>query len=93
MRFSQNHPGYGARRGLFSRNAPTTGTAACINFLALGAMRSRRRKQAVAGALAEERPDLQLTVAGFGDSNPAEDEDEKDPSTFTANRRVEIRYG
>ncbi|WP_191089722.1 OmpA family protein [Nesterenkonia ebinurensis] len=53
---------------------------------------SENRAQAVADALEEKRPDLQLTVAGFGDSEPAVDEDEDDPSTFAANRRVEIRY-
>lgn len=39
------------------------------------------------------RPDLELTVEGFGDSDPAVTEDEDDPDTFAANRRVEIRYG
>ncbi|WP_120005798.1 OmpA family protein [Nesterenkonia muleiensis] len=54
---------------------------------------SENRAQAVADALADERPDLNLTVEGFGDSDPAVDEDEDDPSTFAANRRVEIRHG
>ncbi|WP_022873654.1 OmpA/MotB family protein [Nesterenkonia alba] len=53
---------------------------------------SENRAQAVADALQEERPDLQLNVEGFGDSQPAVTEDEEDPSTFAANRRVEIRF-
>lgn len=52
---------------------------------------SENRAQAVAEALAEKRPDLQLTVEGFGDSEPAVAEDDDDPATFAANRRVEIR--
>lgn len=54
---------------------------------------SENRAQAVADALEEERPDLALTVEGFGDSDPAVREDAEDPDTFAANRRVEIRYG
>ncbi|WP_258933650.1 OmpA family protein [Nesterenkonia pannonica] len=54
---------------------------------------SENRAQAVADALEEERPDLQLTVEGFGDDDPVEAEDPDDPSTYAANRRVEIRYG
>lgn len=54
---------------------------------------SERRAQAVADVLAEERSDLELDVAGFGAEEPAVAEDEQDPSTFAANRRVEIRYG
>lgn len=54
---------------------------------------SENRAQAVADALAESRPDLILEVEGFGDSDPAVAEDPEDPSTFAANRRVEIRYG
>lgn len=54
---------------------------------------SERRAQAVADVLAEERSDLEFDVAGFGAKEPAVQEDEEDPSTFAANRRVEIRYG
>lgn len=54
---------------------------------------SERRAEAVAEVLEEERPDLELEVGGFGDSDPAVTEDPDDPSTFAANRRVEIRYG
>ncbi|WP_147108500.1 OmpA family protein [Nesterenkonia populi] len=54
---------------------------------------SENRAQAVADVLEDERPDLTLNVEGFGDSQPAEAEDPEDPSTFAANRRVEIRHG
>ena len=54
---------------------------------------SENRAQAVADGLADQRSDLSLDVEGFGDSRPAVTEDEEDPSTFAANRRVEIRYG
>lgn len=53
---------------------------------------SESRAEAVADVLSDERSDLGLDVEGFGDSQPAVDEDEEDPSTFAANRRVEIRY-
>lgn len=53
---------------------------------------SENRAEAVAEVLEEERPDLALEVEGFGDSQPAVEEDPEDPSTFAANRRVEIRY-
>lgn len=53
---------------------------------------SESRAEAVADVLSDERSDLSLDVEGFGDSQPAVDEDEEDPSTFAANRRVEIRY-
>ncbi len=54
---------------------------------------SERRAQAVAGVLEEERPDLRLEVAGFGDTRPAVTEDADDPATHAANRRVEIVHG
>lgn len=54
---------------------------------------SENRAQAVAELLERERPDLDLSVEGFGDSEPAVAEDPDDPSTYAANRRVEIRYG
>lgn len=54
---------------------------------------SEHRAQAVADALESARPDLDLTVEGFGDTQPAETESDDDPSSFAANRRVEIRYG
>lgn len=53
---------------------------------------SENRAQAVANALAEERPDIDMTVEGFGDSQLAVTEDPDDPDTYAANRRVEIRY-
>lgn len=53
---------------------------------------SEHRAEAVADVLEEERPDLELNVEGFGADQPAVDEDPEDPSTFAANRRVEIRY-
>lgn len=54
---------------------------------------SENRAEAVAEVLEQERSDLTLEVEGFGDSEPAVTEDPEDPSTYTANRRVEIRYG
>lgn len=54
---------------------------------------SERRAEAVAEALDAERPDLRLEVSGRGDSDPAVSEDDDDPQTFAANRRVEIAYG
>lgn len=54
---------------------------------------SENRAQAVADALAKERPDLQMTVEGFGETEPAVTEDPEDSSTYAANRRVEIRPG
>ena len=54
---------------------------------------SENRAQAVADVLSDVRPDLELSVEGFGDSDPAVTEDDDDPDTFAANRRVEIRYG
>ena len=54
---------------------------------------SEHRAQAVADALAAERPDLTLEVEGFGDEQPAVSENPDDPATYAANRRVELRYG
>lgn len=54
---------------------------------------SEHRAQAVADALAADRPDLTLEVEGFGDQEPAVTEDPDDPSSYSANRRVELRYG
>lgn len=54
---------------------------------------SEHRAQAVADALAAGRPDLTLEVEGFGDEQPAVSENPDDPSTYAANRRVELRYG
>lgn len=53
---------------------------------------SENRAEAVAEVLEDERPDLELNVDGFGEDEPAVEEDKDDPSTFAANRRVEIRY-
>ncbi|MGO1524014.1 MAG: OmpA family protein [Nesterenkonia sp.] len=53
---------------------------------------SENRAEAVAEVLGDERPDLELSVEGFGEDQPAVEEDEEDPDTFAANRRVEIRY-
>ena len=52
---------------------------------------SENRAQAVADALANERSDLEMTVEGFGEAEPAVPEDPDDPSTYAENRRVEIR--
>ncbi|MGO1664614.1 MAG: OmpA family protein [Micrococcaceae bacterium] len=53
---------------------------------------SEARAQAVADALSSVRSDLELDVEGFGDTDPAVSENPDDPSTYAANRRVEIRY-
>lgn len=53
---------------------------------------SENRASAVADVIAQERPDLELEVTGYADSRPAQAEDPDDPSTFAANRRVEIVY-
>lgn len=53
---------------------------------------SESRAEAVAEVLREVRGDLELDVAGLADSEPVESEDPEDPSTFAANRRVEIVY-
>lgn len=53
---------------------------------------SENRAEAVAEILESERPDLTLNVEGFGEEQPAVEEDPGDLSTYAANRRVEIRY-
>jgi len=53
---------------------------------------SQNRAEAVATALEQERPDLDLEVSGVGDTEPAVVEDPEDPDTYAANRRVEISY-
>ncbi|MBO1751145.1 OmpA family protein [Actinotalea sp. BY-33] len=57
---------------------------------------SEERAQAVANAIAAARPDLVLTVAGRGETEPVATEvvgDSVDVSARAKNRRVEIRYG
>jgi len=51
---------------------------------------SEKRAQAVADAIGEERPDLNLETAGYGPDEPAVTEQDGDESTFAANRRVEL---
>ena len=53
---------------------------------------SENRADAVADVIADARPDLDLEVAGYADTRPAVTEDPDDPSTYAANRRVEIVY-
>ncbi len=53
---------------------------------------SERRAEAVAAVIEEARGDLQLEVTGFADTRPTVTEDPEDPTTFAANRRVEIGY-
>lgn len=54
---------------------------------------SEKRAEAVADSIRDARPDLTLTVEGFGPDQPAATEREDDEATFTANRRVEIHLG
>ncbi|EWS82934.1 hypothetical protein BF93_07910 [Brachybacterium phenoliresistens] len=56
---------------------------------------SEERARAVADAIAVSRPDLRLTVTGYGETRPvaAEEVDgQDDPAGRAQNRRVEIRY-
>ena len=56
---------------------------------------STERAQAVADAIADARPDLELEVTGYGDSRPVASNSsggEDDPEGRAQNRRVEIRY-
>lgn len=56
---------------------------------------SRRRAQAVAGALAVTRPDLVLTVAGHGSANevaPNQTTGKDNPVGRAQNRRVTLTY-
>lgn len=56
---------------------------------------SERRAQAVADVIASARPDLKLTVEGFGENEPIEPNEsggEDNPEGRAQNRRVEIRY-
>ncbi len=53
---------------------------------------STDRANAVAAVLKAERKDLTLKARGLAATVPAVREDPKEPSTFAANRRVEIIY-
>lgn len=56
---------------------------------------SEARAEAVAAAIREVRPDLQLEVRGFGESQPVapnEQGGQDNPDGRAQNRRVEIRY-
>ncbi len=53
---------------------------------------SKDRAEAVAAVLNDERSDLSLSVKGMAATEPAVREDPSDPSSFAANRRVEITY-
>lgn len=56
---------------------------------------SEERADAVARAIAAQRPDLHLTVTGYGDTRKVaaeEDDGKDDPAARAENRRVEIRY-
>ena len=53
---------------------------------------SENRAEAVAAVITDARPDLDLDVAGYADSRPAVTENPDDPSSYAANRRVEIVY-
>ncbi|GAA1886873.1 hypothetical protein GCM10009715_36240 [Paeniglutamicibacter psychrophenolicus] len=53
---------------------------------------STDRAKAVAAVLKKVRPDLELKVKGLAATEPAVREDADDPSSFAANRRVEIIF-
>ena len=56
---------------------------------------SEERAQAVADVIASARPDLKLTVKGFGETQPIEPNEsggKDNPEGRAKNRRVEIRY-
>jgi outer membrane protein OmpA-like peptidoglycan-associated protein len=56
---------------------------------------SRARAAAVAVVVAKARPDIRLTVAGFGEGKPVaanESGGKDDPQGRAKNRRVELRY-
>lgn len=52
---------------------------------------SEQRAEAVAQVIRGARPDLVLTVAGYGENRPIESNN--DPGGRQLNRRVEIRFG
>lgn len=54
---------------------------------------SENRAQAVADALAAERPDLTLEVTGHGDAKPSAAGGGGHEASNAADRRVELRYG
>ncbi|GAB3191464.1 OmpA/MotB family protein [Nesterenkonia suensis] len=51
---------------------------------------SQQRADAVAGAVRQARPDLEIQTEGRGDAEPAVTERQDAPETLAANRRVEI---
>lgn len=56
---------------------------------------SKKRAHAVARVIAEKRPDLKLTVKGYGESDPVADNTrggKDNPEGRAKNRRVEIRF-
>ncbi len=56
---------------------------------------SRQRAEAVAKVIKQARPDLRLSVKGYGESRPVEPNrkgGEDNPDGRAKNRRVEIRY-
>lgn len=53
---------------------------------------SENRADAVAAVIERARGDLDLEIEGFAATDPAVQEDPEDPSTFAANRRVELVY-
>ncbi|MDQ0093241.1 OmpA family protein [Paeniglutamicibacter psychrophenolicus] len=88
----------GARLGALANKIPKGATVEVNGHTdsvksTVGNMRlSTDRANAVAAVLKAERKDLTLEVKGLAATVPAVREDPKDPSTFAANRRVEIIY-
>lgn len=56
---------------------------------------SQQRAEAVAAIVRAQRPDLTLTVTGYGEANPVapnESDGQDDPAGRALNRRVELSY-
>lgn len=76
-------------------NVTVTGHTDSVGDDASNQTLSEQRAQAVADAITQARPDLVLTVAGRGETEPVAEEmvgDTVDASARAKNRRVEIRY-
>lgn len=95
---SSKLPAAGARLGALAHKIPkdATGEVNGHTDSVQGPVGNQKlstdRADAIATMLTAERQDLTLKVRGLAATVPAAREDPKDPSTFAANRRVEIVY-